>query len=307
MPVETEPQSLFQLTKDDIVPVVYASHVGQLICVASLCLIIWDTLITLDKEVEYIWRRSPRVNLVKAIFVLNRYWVPFSFSIRIYRYLVSNPSGTACSILGLLVYWSQIVNLYVLQAGLAIRVWAIFERSTRIKWLLIFLMTASLIIMVTIYAVNTQAIGRIRHLRYPQLLYGCNQVNYPLPGAYSTIYYPALALEIVFFAMTMFQVIRHRIANEGTPLIYFIGRNSAVFFFLSLLVIGFAVAGSFVLELCSPARDSNVYMAVLSVNGSRLILSIRDRVYNHSPSWHVTTDLKTIPPHRSSGFSGHAA
>lgn len=42
MPVEIEPESFFKITHDNLFSIMYAAHIGQLLCLASLCLLIWD-------------------------------------------------------------------------------------------------------------------------------------------------------------------------------------------------------------------------------------------------------------------------
>jgi len=53
----------------------------------------------------------------------------------------------------------------------------------------------------------------------------------------------------------------------------------------------FAIVGSFIPAVNAPARSSNFIIAILSMNCSRLILSIRDAVNAPLFSLHITTAL----------------
>ncbi|KAF8586966.1 hypothetical protein K439DRAFT_1614653 [Ramaria rubella] len=313
---------------DMFFPTMLAALQGQMLCAAALTLLLWDILITLDQEVEYIWKSRPRMTLVKFLYFLNRFTRLIAFQLGAISFCISllktafesTVNHTMCSFLilnngslqawswrnllgncrdlGIFVFWSQIVNINVLEAALAIRVWAIYQRSSRVMWFLIFILSGSVVSMTIVFGLDTEVVQQTRILKYPQYLYGCNKVNFPLPTNYDSIYYSAFVLEnfgenqVIFFTMTIIQAVRHGRSDRRTPLMDHIVRNGTMFFLLATVAISFAVVGSFLPTICSPSRDSNIIIAVLSMNGSRLILSLRDKAYNAPlPSLHVPTEL----------------
>ncbi|KAG6877288.1 hypothetical protein C0993_008845 [Termitomyces sp. T159_Od127] len=67
--------------------------------VCSFALLIYDCLLTLDMEVEYIWNAEWGTG--KILFLLERYPAFVDVPMMIYYTLASNPSNKACSILSL--------------------------------------------------------------------------------------------------------------------------------------------------------------------------------------------------------------
>ncbi|KAF8511490.1 hypothetical protein BU17DRAFT_97192 [Hysterangium stoloniferum] len=174
---------------------------------------------------------------------------------------------------------------------MALRIWALYQRSRKVSVLL-----ATLIIGTTIHGIVVDGISlRAVWTSSPEpseqsYLTGCNDKTPRLPALYGSIFYPTLVLEVVFFCMTIWQIIRFGQLSRRTPLMVHIARNGIIFFLFALIAILFAVIGGFFPSTYLAARNSNLIVAVLSMNCSRLILSIRDAFHDVRPSMPPTTE-----------------
>ncbi|GJJ09064.1 hypothetical protein Clacol_003286 [Clathrus columnatus] len=152
----------------------------------------------------------------------------------------------------------EIFTIAVVEIAMALRVWALYHQSRRI-----FLFLALLVVAATSHGIVINAISlyvvwtsNTRTAEQPYLA-ACNRISTHFPGIYGTIFYSPLVLEVVFFSMTIAQVIRYGWIS-GVPLISHIRHNGIKFFSLALAAILFAVVGVFFQATKNAARNSNI-------------------------------------------------
>jgi len=109
--------------------VVYAQHtqITNYFTVASLCVFIYDWIITLPLEIKYVWPAP--LSWGKALFLLTRYLAIIDTSVIIPRQLGNNLSTGDCQLLYQWSTWSMVVGVAIADIILAMRTWAIWSRS----------------------------------------------------------------------------------------------------------------------------------------------------------------------------------
>ncbi|KAF7332480.1 hypothetical protein MKEN_00130100 [Mycena kentingensis (nom. inval.)] len=119
---------------DEIVPYVQYTIIGNYLNYAIVCLLVYELLTSLDDEVQYVWPLKWR--LPKILFMLNRYFIR---GMLVWLRIVANYPGTTAEFCRVYSYWQMIpLRLAILaaQALVAIRVWAIYNNSRRMLYIL---------------------------------------------------------------------------------------------------------------------------------------------------------------------------
>jgi len=94
--------------------------------------------------------------------------------------------------------------------------------------------------------------------------------------------------------MIWFQIVRcRRTFPTSQPVFDHFLRSGMVFFLSALGIILFVIVGGQYPAARSVARYSNLIIAILSINCSRLILDIRQQFYAHRSQYQSTTKHKT--------------
>ncbi|TFY65689.1 hypothetical protein EVG20_g5398 [Dentipellis fragilis] len=116
---------------NQIIPAVLQSKVAVLCCVLSAgTLLLYDHLITLADEVEFIW--GSRWSVVKVVFLLNRYIAFSNFGIAIYHQFGSNLSTSVCSRLFAANAWLIGCGVCMSEIILGLRTYALWGKSKRV-------------------------------------------------------------------------------------------------------------------------------------------------------------------------------
>ncbi|KAJ8089213.1 hypothetical protein PM082_014461 [Marasmius tenuissimus] len=103
--------------------------------VAGATLVVFDTLLTLDREIRLIWASpwSP----VKAVYLIQRY-LPFidTVTLNTYWYLGSSQDPSTCSHLQNVIAWTAFIGILLSEALMSFRVWAVWMRNRYMKVML---------------------------------------------------------------------------------------------------------------------------------------------------------------------------
>ncbi|KAF8584405.1 hypothetical protein K439DRAFT_1616706 [Ramaria rubella] len=200
---------------------------AQCLSICSIALMVWDTIITIDQEVERIWRPRPRISLIKMFFWINR-CAPFPHAstkvnaFNIWGFLLATHLFK-CFTAFVYTQIAQVMIVGIIQSALAIRVWALYEQNRGVLGLFILLVGGSTIYAAVInwvclrvcavlylylnYEVNgplvrveyeTDGASRISDiLRILDVFQSaCNQISPQFPSIYRTTFYSALVLEV---------------------------------------------------------------------------------------------------------------
>ncbi|KAJ7693892.1 hypothetical protein B0H17DRAFT_1330224 [Mycena rosella] len=106
---------------------------------ATSALLVYELIVTFDDEVERVW--SLKWRLPKLLFVLNRY---ITRGLLILQFIAGGYPGTSASVCRIYGYWQVIpprLAIFAAQAVMVIRLWAIYNNSRQILYLLIVLFT----------------------------------------------------------------------------------------------------------------------------------------------------------------------
>lgn len=204
-------------------------------CYSSLAFLIYDWLLGLESEVQHIWMQ-PQKRVFKCLYIYFRY---FSLLIQathpgLVEYLVgSHDSPSFC--LAWSIYASLVGQVHVtaVEMVLAVRVYALFNRSRRIAFLVGF----HILLQVTSSMVNV--VYTIRAAKYHEY---CIFSKPPLQLTYHGII--VLSTQITLMGLTLLKTVLARRSGWGrTPIVSLLLRDSSAVFVvisaLCLLTIGF--------------------------------------------------------------------
>lgn len=122
-----------KLTFEEVVLILQSTCLSNYMTVASIVLLVYDYMLTLDSELLLIW--ASRWNLVKSLFLLVRY-MPFIDMALLTFYLTRNGTAhtAACGITFQTSAWLFAVGTSVAEILLTIRTWACWDKA---QWLTI--------------------------------------------------------------------------------------------------------------------------------------------------------------------------
>ncbi|KAJ7488117.1 hypothetical protein FB451DRAFT_1553607 [Mycena latifolia] len=275
-PTPAEVEELLLLIKDGKTTSYFA--------VAALALLIYDHILSLDHEIEFIWKR--RKSLASCVYLWNRYWTLIITCINtsvVLREITSDKFEGVSSTLIIAT-----VDLILL-----VRVWILFAKSRRMLYILVPLMLcASQFLSSVPMLTETDAveIGIMFFIASFTIIHSNQYVHIGsiLPGCYSTTVpkyftlYPAPSLVVTFtmFVMTVYNC-KTRLgltfsSRNTMPLVNLFLRDG-IYWFLAVVAVNppqiiiWAVARQTLTEiLIIPS------IVVYSIIGSRVLLNIME-------------------------------
>ncbi|KAJ6502755.1 hypothetical protein C8R47DRAFT_1316741 [Mycena vitilis] len=135
--------------------------VNNYVLYSTACLLVYELFTSLDDEVARIW--SLKWRLPKILFMLNRYVIR---AVLVCLWILADYPGTSVEFCRVYSYWQMIpLRLAILaaQALVVIRVWAIYNNSRRMFWILsmlYFLEVLAVAMCVLIATADTQGVAQ---------------------------------------------------------------------------------------------------------------------------------------------------
>lgn len=126
---ELSPAEL-EVLKSDVKGYLDGLHVTHCTFLAMASLLIWDIIITWDREAHYVWRS--RWSYAKFIFLLNRYLGPLTFLIEAISLFWTPPNLQACIDISWVWLGVSALTGTTVSSVLAARLWAVYERDRRV-------------------------------------------------------------------------------------------------------------------------------------------------------------------------------
>ncbi|KDR66741.1 hypothetical protein GALMADRAFT_216830 [Galerina marginata CBS 339.88] len=238
--------------------------------VAAATLLVWDILLTFDKEVNLVWRAD--WNFMKALYLFQRY-LPLldSVYLTINYQLGINVGPGECARLIKASGWLAVVGFATSEVILTLRAWAVWNRN-RLLTIILLILWCGVWIPIAVFEGNFLASLKLGTPPYAGFL-GCFII-----GANSDLFLCILLLmiwNIVVFALIAFMGIRINAWKSTSRLSQLIYRDGAIYYFyvfvLSILnviaIVTFPVGYQFVLlpmERC-----------LHSILASRVLLNLR--------------------------------
>jgi len=214
---------------------------------AGLSVMLYDWALTLSVEVRYIWQA--RWTVVKALFLINRYFIPFTIAFGIYGWSGQATwiSVDSCKIYVLVDAYTMLAFFCSLHWMVAMRAWALWSRT----------LTTGLVIWGSffLYLGSTVAITAKALLTYkPTPVFGTNVCYGDLPNYLWTIWLPSIVFETVIFGITALKAVQHSKKRVETPILTVLYRDGFLYFificlnsFMNLLIWAIAPLGYVIL------------------------------------------------------------
>ncbi|KDQ52515.1 hypothetical protein JAAARDRAFT_478248 [Jaapia argillacea MUCL 33604] len=239
-------------------------------CAASLAFLTWEICITLDTEIEHIWKHPPRSSL-KWLFLFTRY---LPLAVQILLMLegdgIFGTSDSRASCVARFTFHSlatQAVTLAV-EILLMMRVYALYGRSRRVRILLIGVLIAEVSFMVPIYGVLMPKIS-------------FDSACIPIRTRYVTAFFAylsivALIVQSVLLSLTLFKSYRisRRNRGKGVAIIDILARDGGWVFGLVFVALLLQTIFYFLLGILPGALMFTWYLSLLSFLGCRLVLNL---------------------------------
>ncbi|KAJ8078472.1 hypothetical protein PM082_012754 [Marasmius tenuissimus] len=244
--------------------------------VCSAMLFVYDYLLTLDLEIEHIWKA--KWSLVKVIYIIQRY-LPFldSCSLVLHYQFVANPSLEYCRFAYTFTGWTFVVGIFLSDALFLLRLWAVWKK-TLLSGLAIGLYFLGC--WIPSFVIVNRFLKSLKFATWPGPLFG---LDYDYRGCFLTggdsIIYVGWVLMMAnnIAALIMIMIPGFKAFKTGgrTGLVKTVYRDGAVFY-AAVVAVSTANAVTVLtlvpdlrLLLSAPSRDLH------SILASRVILSIR--------------------------------
>ncbi|KAJ7892533.1 hypothetical protein B0H14DRAFT_984171 [Mycena olivaceomarginata] len=183
----------------ELLELIADSRVTGYFAVASLCILLYDHIACLPKEVELMW--SSRWGLAKIVYLWNRYFSLIAISLN--ASVIVREIGTATVCMGWLKVQgiTSTIIIGTVDFVLMLRVWIMYGRPRLFIWLFLFLGIAEVTTMVAVDFVAYAQMTAYVHLG--PILPGCYAYNVP---RFLTIYAAVpLLVTFIMFAMTLYK------------------------------------------------------------------------------------------------------
>lgn len=272
---------------------------------ASCCIVVFDHLITLDSEVDLIWRSS--WSFGKLLFIINRYYTLACVIFNNYVLFSSSLTDHFCLDFFRWQGWTGLIACMIAEIILQMRLYALYSLNSKILALMIISFTAASTVSALIMGKVLKSIAALaKPVQYLENFVFCSPTN--VSTKFYTFWIPILLNECLLCILVLirgFQTFRsgETIFQTGRHLVSILIRDSVFYFIIitstyltCLLVwlnarttllevpIGFSVAMSCVLtnRIILNVREANKEMNRLSTpacqvtigdDGSRTTLS----------------------------------
>ncbi|GAA6061404.1 hypothetical protein JCM10212_004462 [Sporobolomyces blumeae] len=245
--------------------------------VVCLTVLVWDHIVTFPAEYRYMWKQQ-RWTWTRALFFANRYWSIFAMTLPIVMYLGSISKEVCEDGLLYVGVASGIVVTGLTDAILAIRTYAIYNRSRTILIVLLALLATEIALIIA-------AGAQIRPLDLGPVVSklvnfdGCSGNSQgPIAEAVAFLFYaPSLFYNLVVLLLTLYRCFIVEKENDAIPVLKRIKRTGVLYFaavaVVNCIALGFAAQARktpSIQIVCLPLT-----VAVPSIACSRLILSLR--------------------------------
>lgn len=250
-------------------------QLAKIFNIVALTFLSWDIVITLDAEIEYIWKS--RWNTIRVLYMIARY---FSLvTIGTHSIILFHPtiSLSSCNVALRVSVTLTVVGIASTMLLLLLRVWVMWDKSLWVLFPLLALYTGVQIIPVVLLVPS---------------VYRMNAIENPLPGILTgcttpfTAEFPwfrpllcGLAYETTLFGLTVYQAWRSYKACMQIPLLTHLAKDGAVYFLVVVVTILLTLIGTTNTKTLPAAMNSGMFLGVTSSMCCRLVLRLRSYAY----------------------------
>ncbi|KAJ7676805.1 hypothetical protein DFH06DRAFT_1466204 [Mycena polygramma] len=268
-------------TEDEALQYVTLTIVSNNVLYSTACLLVYELLTSLDDEVAQVW--PMRWRLPKILFILNRYVIR---AMLVCLWILADYPGTSTEFCRIYSYWQMIpLRLAILaaQALVVLRVWAIYNNSRRMLWVLSILFTLEVLAVVVCVAVataDTQGVAQP-----PPLSCGLeSRSGYLLKQYASGTWIAPVCFEFVMLVITAAKLIPRwtwggaggLMGSGGNPTLDVLARDSLIYF---AFIFSFTLTNTIIYQLSFSAYYHSILLgptsAISCIAVSRMMINIR--------------------------------
>jgi len=241
------------------------------ISLASATALLFDTILTIPDEVEYIW--GTPWSHGKILFYLNRYPALLYNVVQQVDMLDFNLSPLFCVVMTHLTTWTTLLFLMPVQVIFILRINALWENNRRILWLLTFTaIAADITIVVAISLINTHIKWDLPFAPLKEV-FGCFAGLQSLSDAkVAVVAWTALmCFDTMIFLMTLIRAVRNYHLRR-TRLIHVFFRDGFIYY---TIILALSVANTISFATVPANRSSSVAKLPTLINPSMTIVANR--------------------------------
>ncbi|KAJ7620483.1 hypothetical protein DFH06DRAFT_66552 [Mycena polygramma] len=280
-------------SEEDAVQYATLTIVNNYVLYSTACLLVYELFTSLDDEVARVW--SLRWRLPKILFMLNRYVIR---AVLVCLWIVADYPGTSVEFCRIYSYWQMIpLRLAILaaQALVVMRVWAIYNNSRRMFWILsilYFLEVLAVALCVVVATADTQGVAQP-----PPLSCGLeSQSGYLLKRYASGTWIAPVCFEFVMVLITVAKLLPRwtwtrtgrLLGSGGNSTLDVLARDSLIYFGF---IFSFTLTNAVLYEYNYDAYYHSILLgptsAISCIAVSRMMINIRS--LPSSPHNHPTS------------------
>jgi len=202
---------------------------------AAMVIVLYDTLITMDREGCYIWSQS--WSSMKAIYIINRYWGLFAIAVDTWIAVTDIRTDALCQFQLIFQSWSGLATMLLVEVIMMIRVHALYERD---KWIAVLLSTV-FVMQAAITATLLTALSRTLDTEVYSFMPACG-TSIPMPKWFVVFWVPAVLTDMLLLALTLRRAFSYGISHgdswKKSKLLNTIVRDQILYFVGFLLIAG---------------------------------------------------------------------
>ncbi|KAF9220608.1 hypothetical protein BS17DRAFT_786812 [Gyrodon lividus] len=261
---------------------------SQYVSAAGLVILLWDHLLTLQDEVQFIWKA--KLSTPKVLFLFNRYIVPIAMIVQTHGFSgIGNLelSSTFCKAWFAVATFIGMSSIATSNFLVLLRLWVLWDRSPRLMlWTLaLFIITQMFSLGFTGYIIYQM----IPTLMFEPMLHVCTLTSKP---AFVMLWSPGIAFELMVFITTFWNAF-DRPRQQDTQMAKVLYRDGSVYFFglFALRLVNMVL--SIVAPLSLMFLGLFFIWSISNITLARLILNLR-RVSNEAKE-HDSADPPELP------------
>ncbi|KAF9040756.1 hypothetical protein BJ165DRAFT_320359 [Panaeolus papilionaceus] len=260
---------------------------GQYFQIAAFVMLVYDHLLTLEEEVERIWKQ--KISGATILFLINRYGTLLSFIVVLDAFHDPKWSKAVCDRFVMFEGAQTIVFVGICELIMILRVYALYGRSVVI---LLFLMTLWCTqIVVSSIGVHTGWAVPLPATLGPACVLDSNTV------IFAALWVSPLITDSCIFILTLWRIRHYRQRIRSTPLVQIFLRDGIMYFFAIFSANFFNSMIYFVAAPDLKAVGASFSQLLTSVMISRLVLNLRavsNKTANRT-STNLSTGIYTYP------------
>ncbi|KAA1472315.1 hypothetical protein DENSPDRAFT_838545 [Dentipellis sp. KUC8613] len=273
---------------------VYRLYTVKYVQVASLALLAYDTILTFDQEVEYIW--SWKLNAPQILYFISRYSPYIDTILDVYDYVAMNPNPRACRTTYGISSVFNATGTALSEIILIMRTYALYDRST--KFLYIFGTIWIVAVSVVLWAVSEFVKSTVFEPQPNPAIPGCN-----LASASSIVFIcfaVLLVMESIIVGCTIWKGITLIRRAKTSNLLRTFYRDSIMYY---LAIFPFTV-GNVIILLTAPTELLDLFDTLTRVLHAmlccRIILHLRaaghPSAYSTDDTAYTSSEICYRPP-----------